>query len=417
MRASAALRLSNLEGLVAEAERRGASPYSDRLVPAAETVARMKPFMREFGVTRLARVTGLDSVGIPVWSAIRPNSKTLAQSQGKGIDDPSAQASALMEAIEVATAERSDFDAVRASPWQLSQSGVAFDRLDCLLRRGGAPIGEHEPVDWLEGFDIAQDRPTLVPFEAATLWDAEVRPRYWQSTDGLASGNTLWEAAFHGLCERVERDAMALWLLRSDEDIVARCVDPASFADPALDGLCRAIAKAGLQMRLFDASCDSETPVFAAFLSPPADGFEDHWKHFDLSMGSGCHPTPLRAALRAVTEAAQTRVTTISAARDDFDPAQYNERLDPSLLIYPRAQPRLRRELADDEPVGREAYLSAMIGRLGRVGAASVIVVPFEPGDRGFAVARVFVPDLENPSGDRRERFGRRAMRFVESRA
>ncbi len=373
--------------------------------------------MREFGVTRLARVTGLDSVGIPVWSAIRPNSKTLAQSQGKGLDDPAAQASALMEAIEVATAERSDFDSVRASPGDLDRSGVGFDTLDCLLRRGRPPIADHEPVAWLEGFDLAQDRSVLVPYEAATLGDAEIQPRYWQSTDGLASGNTLWEAAFHGLCERIERDAMALWPLRSDDDVTARCVDPDSFADPALDALCGAIARAGLQLRLFDASCDTETPVFAAFISPPRDGFEDRWKHFDLSSGSGCHPAPLRAAIRAVTEAAQTRVTTISAARDDFDPRQYRQPIDPSLLVYPRARPRRRGDLADAAPLGRGAYLTILVDRLRRVGAASIILVPFEGGQRGFAVARVFVPELENPSGDRRQRFGPRARRFVEARS
>ena len=62
----------------------------------------MRALMAEFGITRLARLTGLDNVGVPVWSAIRPNSRTLAQSQGKGVDDPSAMASAVMEAVEVA---------------------------------------------------------------------------------------------------------------------------------------------------------------------------------------------------------------------------------------------------------------------------------------------------------------------------
>ncbi len=416
MRSRAALRIPDLESLAGEAEECGAvSRYSDRLIPPAQTVAKMRPFMEEFGVTRLARVTGLDSIGIPVWSAIRPNSKTLAQSQGKGIDDAAAQASALMEAIEVATAERSDFETALASPDELSRAGVAFDRLDCLLRSGGSPIAADEPIRWIEGFDLVQDRPALVPFEAATLWDGEVQPRYWQSTDGLASGNTLWEAALHGLCERIERDAMALWLLRADDDIEARCVDPVSFADQALDDLCRAIATAGLQLQLFDASCDSQTPVFAAFISPPNDGLEDRWKHFDLSSGWGCHPMALRAAIRAVTEAAQTRLTTISAARDDFDPRQYDRPIDLSLLIYPLAQPRMRHDLANCAPIERGAFLRTLVDRLRRIAVSSIILLPFERGQRGFAVARVFVPELENPPGDRRQRFGQRAKRFFEA--
>ena len=84
------------------------SRYFDRVLAPAETLAAMRPRLAEFGITRLARLTGLDEVGIPVWAAIRPNALTLAVSQGKGVDDAAAAASAMMEAIEVATAERRD---------------------------------------------------------------------------------------------------------------------------------------------------------------------------------------------------------------------------------------------------------------------------------------------------------------------
>jgi ribosomal protein S12 methylthiotransferase accessory factor len=407
-----ALQTPNTFGLTfGREERDAAGLYSDRLIPPAQTVAKMRPFMREFGVTRLARVTGLDFVGIPVWAAIRPNSKTLAQSQGKGVDDAAAQASALMEAIEVACAERTDFETVRASPAELGRFGAKYDRLDGLLRRGSEPIDDHETIEWIEGFDLIRDRPVLVPLESATLRDGE-HTRYWQTTDGLASGNILWEAALHGLCERIERDAIAMWLFRTDEEIAARCVDIRSFADPVLTELRRKIERAGLRLRLFDASCDSGAPVFCAFISPNDVKNAENWKHFDLSSGWGCHPIPLRAAIRAVTEAAQTRVTTISAARDDFEPARYDQRLDPSLLIYPRARPLPRRDLAKAAPLARADYVATLLDRLRTVGVKSVILIPLERGQRGFAVARTFVPDLENPPGDRRVRHGPRALRF-----
>jgi YcaO-like protein with predicted kinase domain len=397
---------------VGSGERGAAGLYSDRLISPAQTVAKMRPFMREFGVTRLARVTGLDFVGIPVWTAIRPNSKTLAQSQGKGIDDDAAQASALMEAIEVACAEQTDFETVRASPAELVRFGAAYDRLDGLLRAGAEPIADDETIEWIEGFDLLRDRPVLVPFESATLRDAEQKPRYWQTTDGLASGNILWEAVLHGLCERIERDAIAMWLFRTDEEITARCVDTRSFADPILADLKRKIERAGLRLRLFDASCDSGAPVFCAFISPNDIRYAERWKHFDLSSGWGCHPTPLRAAIRAVTEAAQTRVTTISAARDDFEPERYDQDIDPSLLIYPRARPLPRRDLAEPSPVARVDYVASLLDRLRSISVKSVILVPLERGQRGFAVARTFVPDLENLPGDRRVRYGPRALRF-----
>ncbi len=83
-----------------------ASRYSDRAVPPAETVARMRAHLPRMGITRAARVTGLDRIGIPVWVATRPNGMTLAVSQGKGIDDDAAAASAIMEAAEFFVAEQ-----------------------------------------------------------------------------------------------------------------------------------------------------------------------------------------------------------------------------------------------------------------------------------------------------------------------
>src|SRR5438552_592107 len=61
------------------------------------TLARMRPLMKRLGITRLACLTGLDAVGVPVWAAIRPNGRSLSTSQGKGLSDDAAAVSALME--------------------------------------------------------------------------------------------------------------------------------------------------------------------------------------------------------------------------------------------------------------------------------------------------------------------------------
>src|SRR4051812_9830923 len=79
--------------------------YSDRAISAEEAVARIWPHLSDLGITRVARQTGLDRVGIPCWAAFRPNSKSLAGAQGKGLTDAAACASAVMEAAEVAVAE------------------------------------------------------------------------------------------------------------------------------------------------------------------------------------------------------------------------------------------------------------------------------------------------------------------------
>ena len=81
---SARLTLSGVvaEGAVAKAFRRG----SDRAVTPSETLIRFRPLAPQMGITRLGNVTGLDRIGIPVVVAVRPNSRSVSVSQGKGLD-------------------------------------------------------------------------------------------------------------------------------------------------------------------------------------------------------------------------------------------------------------------------------------------------------------------------------------------
>jgi ribosomal protein S12 methylthiotransferase accessory factor len=81
--------------------RRGTHRAPDPLA----TLAAYEPLMPRLGITRLANVTGLDAIGVPVYAAIRPNSRSVSTSQGKGLDVPSERASALMESIEMWHAE------------------------------------------------------------------------------------------------------------------------------------------------------------------------------------------------------------------------------------------------------------------------------------------------------------------------
>src|SRR3990172_6854746 len=63
---------------------------------------------RALGVTRIARVTDLDRTGVEVACAVRPGGHVLQVSQGKGLAFREAAAGALLEAAELACAERVD---------------------------------------------------------------------------------------------------------------------------------------------------------------------------------------------------------------------------------------------------------------------------------------------------------------------
>lgn len=386
--------------------------YSDRVVCATETVARMRPQFSRFGITRLADVTGLDRIGIPVWMAIRPNSKTLAVSQGKGLNESAAQASAVMEAAELATAERFPVPVRVCSMEDLAAEGAEVAPLNNLLAKGEHPLTTAEQSAWVEGYDLLKEETIWVPADAVSLDPVRDgrKSRYWQSSDGLASGNILLEAVMHGLCERVERDAGVLWLFRSDKDVFDRCIDPAILCDEAVDGLVRQIDRSGFQLRLFDITSDIGVPVMFSIIAPKLDGYEEHWKHFDLSSGMGCHPSPARAAIRAITEAAQSRVTSITGARDDFDPNLYRTQLRADLTGYLKADPHRANPTGPETARDPADNLEFILARLRESGVKSVVAVPFDTGIPGFAVAKVLVPELEHPAGERRQRYGRRAL-------
>lgn len=77
----------------------GVGPH--REVPVEVTRARMAPHLRRIGITRVADITGLDRIGIPVYNAIVPRSYDLISVyNGKGTTAPEARTSAVMEAYE-----------------------------------------------------------------------------------------------------------------------------------------------------------------------------------------------------------------------------------------------------------------------------------------------------------------------------
>ena len=76
-----------------------------RSVEPSETFAKANAVGKLAGITRLANVTGLDRVGVPVVMAVRPNSRSLSVFQGKGLTLELAKISALMEALETFHAE------------------------------------------------------------------------------------------------------------------------------------------------------------------------------------------------------------------------------------------------------------------------------------------------------------------------
>ena len=166
------------------------------------------------GITRIANVTGLDRIGIPVVMVCRPNSRSLAVSQGKGLTLEAAKASGVMEAIELYHAERIELPLKLGSARELARTHRLVD-LDALPRLAGSSFHPDLPILWIEGRNLLTDLPAWLPYEVVhtryTLPLPSGSGCFPASSNGLASGNHLLEAINHGIAEVVERDSTTLW--------------------------------------------------------------------------------------------------------------------------------------------------------------------------------------------------------------
>ncbi|MGO7424999.1 YcaO-like family protein, partial [Rhizobium ruizarguesonis] len=271
----------------------GVSDYHDRAVTPAQTLAAIRPHLREFGITRVGLLTALDVLNIPVAFATRPNSHTLSVFQGKGIDNDAAMTSAAMEAVETRIAEIAPADLTQATVDSMRAEHAAMIDLDNVARCEPDEIGS-SPIAWCTGLDILSGSSVFVPWWLVGLDHRGERPAgFEQSSDGLASGNTPSEAVLHGLCELVERDAWALTQLKSPERLRESRIDPASFGDAVIDVMTDRITRAGMKLLLLDMTTDIGVPAFLAVIMPGnlSDRVDARWSH--VCGGCGCHPDPV----------------------------------------------------------------------------------------------------------------------------
>src|SRR5204862_3563636 len=135
--------LTSLHRLLHEARPKAFRRGTHRSRSPSETLERVRPHAAAMGITRLGNITGLDRIGIPVAVAVRPNSRSVSVSQGKGLDLPQAMASALMEACEGFHAEEIG-PCRRASCRQLAASETVVDPAS--LCAGPRPFDPDAPI-------------------------------------------------------------------------------------------------------------------------------------------------------------------------------------------------------------------------------------------------------------------------------
>lgn len=385
-----------------------------RTIAPAETVERVHPLARAMGITRISNVTALDDIGIPVAMAVRPNSRSISVCQGKGLTLEHAFASALMEAAEqfhgediahrfrLASYRELSAEVPVGDPWALAGNGKVFD--------------PDRRIHWIEGYDLLQREPCWVPAEIVhTDFTMDPRPDsgvFLRGTNGLASGNHLLEAISAGICEVVERDAVAKWTALPLRERASRWLELESVDDEDCRWLLNMFAAANMGMRVWDVTSDIGIATLVCDIREMSDDPRTGTRRF---RGAGCHPDRSVALSRALTEAAQTRLTYIVGSRDDLPSSSYetSETAAFSEMVLDALQQQTAPNAFDQLPSLITRNLAAEVAweleRLRDTGFDRVISLDLTRAELGLPVARVVVPQLEGDCRNPEYRPGPRA--------
>lgn len=270
-----------------------------------ETLRDVQPLLDEAGVTRLADITGMDRIGIPVFSSVRPDSKCLAVDSGKGITKEQARCSAAMEAIE--RWAHDEYLLKREVGPAAPHSVYKFPIVQ------GAVFNWHLEHKWVEA-EYWSGGKAMVPYYHVMNYEKKL-PLYemcWQSgTNGLAIGNNREEAILHGVYEIIERDAVTIWM--SDR---GNRIDEQTVIDPVSRDLLNMCFEAGVEACIYDVTSDISVPAFICIM---VDAKAD----IGIYKGYRCNLDCDLALQGAICEAAQARAVFLSGARDDRRWAQH----------------------------------------------------------------------------------------------
>lgn len=343
------------------------------------------------GVSRVADLTRLDVLNLPVRQAIRPWSRALSVHQGKGLTPREACLGALMEAVESCAAEQFEGE-IRFCPFDdLPPEERAPTIEDFASGQAAAPSGK-AAIAWTPARRLVTGARLWVPFECVSL-DLTFRgnPGLDRTSNGQAAGFSVEQATLAALCELLERDAVCEWRAQSPMQRALDAVDLESLPRlPWIAGLRTVLADRDMSLHLFATESLIGWPVLLCLIEEPRAFPNLRWATY----GAACRPRAQDALRAAVLEAAQSRLTAISGARDDILP----DGLRPAagMAMAPPLPPGLAQRawssIGDHDEAGAEA-LAAAVARLARAGY-SAAVVDLPTGSPEVAAVKAFAPGL-----------------------
>ncbi len=361
-----------------------------------------------------------------MFASIRPDGApgNIWVNAGKGFTASEAKIGAYMEALEYSFAENQgnglQYHMARAQDVLDSfNHGIQFPEFAAWA---GHQISEDDALAVMPGEELLHGLGTVLLPAELVLHPFRENPGkrlYGTSTNGLASGNTLEEATVHALAEVLERHVRS-FEYADDQSHWTDLTD----STPKLRKMVELVERAGLRCALRYSANEFGMAYFSAYLLEP-----DERQPIAITRGHGFHPVREIAAIRALAEAVQSRLTCIHGGRDDVTHhVEVFERLGQSAAyralrsrmdqVQSQARTMSYRNVPDHEDSVKsiEACKALMFQAMRAADLNYVVRVVYTEPDYPFQVVRVVVPGAESYKPDT-PRIGPRLLACMKAKA
>jgi ribosomal protein S12 methylthiotransferase accessory factor YcaO len=402
--------------------------------------AHLRARFDEFGITRLADISGLDRIGIPTHSCVKPGtSDVIWVYSGKGTTPSGSRISAIMECIERTAALWDVERVVIASRESLAQNCTVWGPEQ--FTEKSCDVAEDAPITWVKATHLRTREPVWVPADLVFTGRRPSLPAPFSfvitTSNGLGAGFSREQAITHALGEIIERDAVSIIELRAshfgaaflwamaraigqreeqlrdvfhDNADLAPTIDRTSLP-PLAQSLCDRYRSAGLDLQIKQIPNDLDVPVFGA-AAVEIMSFDNVL----ATAGYGINLDPERALCAALLELAQSRATDRQGAREDCvedEKKRFCQIPSDHWLATPGTN-EIPFSALNWRATRHTSALEEYLERLSMVGLCDASVVDFTTYTGLYAV-RVLVPGVEtwHPTAGT-SRLGSRAAKFFD---
>lgn len=334
----------------------------------------IRPRMAGWGITRLADVTGLDFLGIPMAAAIRPLGEP-ARLVAAGPTLADAATSAALAVARLWHASCSVPDPVAHGACADFMTGYEIGDLglppDCLVTRSTR-------LDWVEARSLADGRLTVVPRDLVCL--SRTPRRLWRpafltaTTIGLGAAATRDEAILNALFSWAAHDATAMLAHGS----ITGVLDPQTIPDAWCARTVQQVADADGQAVIAALPSRTGMPCWMAT-----------FRGGDLATaGIAARPDPVAALTAALCDAAAARLAALAGSGGLVNFANL-------AIAGWDGRPLPWRDLVPG-PMGGPRGAPADVGAVTRLACAATGAAPLVvdlAGDEGIAVVKLLCPD------------------------